>query len=130
MARKFEEIEVWQLARVLVRDIYSLTQQEKIKRNYSLTDQIQRAALSVMNNIAEGFERFSSKEFVYLLNVSKGSAGEVRSMLYILLDLKLIEDAHFQVLQERTLSISKSLAGFIVYLKNSNSDSDSGKKKN
>jgi four helix bundle protein len=128
MARKFEEIEVWQMARVLVRDIYSLTQNDKIRRNYSLTDQIQRAALSVMNNIAEGFERYSSKEFIFLLNVSKGSVGEVRSMLYVLSDLKLIEGTQFQTLQERTLSISKSLAGFIVYLKKSNSDSNSAKK--
>ncbi len=128
MARKFEEIEVWQMARGLVRDIYSLTQNDKIRRNYSLTDQIQRAALSVMNNIAEGFERYSSKEFIFLLNVSKGSVGEVRSMLYVLSDLKLIEDTQFKALQERTLSISKSLAGFIVYLRNYNSDSNSKKK--
>ena len=128
MARKFEEIEVWQMTRGLVRDIYSLTQNDKIRRNYSITDQIQRAALSVMNNIAEGFERYSSKEFIFLLNVSKGSVGEVRSMLYVLSDLKLIEDTQFQTLQERTLSISKSLAGFIVYLKKSNSDSNSAKK--
>jgi four helix bundle protein len=81
-----------------------------------------------MNNIAEGFERYSSKEFIFLLNVSKGSVGEVRSMVYVLSDLKLIEDIQFQTLQERTLSISKSLAGFIVYLRNSNSDSNSKKK--
>jgi len=127
MARKFEEIEVWQMARILVKDIYSVTNQEKIRKCFSLTDQIQRAAVSVMNNIARGFERFSSREFVYLLNISKGSAGEVRSMLYVLLDLKLIEDSQFHSLQEKILTISKSLAGFIVYLKNSNSDS--GKKK-
>jgi four helix bundle protein len=129
MARKFEDIEVWQLARDLVSDVYSLTGQEKIRKNNSLSDQIQRAALSVMNNIAEGFERYSYKEFSYLLNVSKGSVGEVRSMLYVLLDMKLIEDSQFQNLQEKAFKISKSLAGFIGYLKNSNSDSDPVKRK-
>jgi four helix bundle protein len=118
MAKKFEDIEVWQLVRTLVRDIYSLTAQEKIKKNYSLTDQIQRAALSVMNNISEGFERQSNKEFIYFLNISKGSVGEVRSIIYVLLDMNLIDDSYFQILQGKTLTISKSLSGFISYLKN------------
>jgi four helix bundle protein len=117
MARKFEEIEVWQLARQLVKNIYSLTAQDNIRKHYSLIDQIQRASLSVMNNVAEGFERFSAKEFIYLLNVSKGSAGEVRSMLYVLSDLNLIDPTLFKTLQDQTYAISKSLAGFISYLK-------------
>jgi four helix bundle protein len=118
MARKFEDIEVWQLARTLVRDIYALTAQDKIRKYYSLTDQLQRAALSVMNNISEGFERQSNKEFVYFLNISKGSVGEVRSIIYVLLDMNLINDSCFQILQGKTLTISKSLSGFISYLKN------------
>jgi len=121
MAKMFEEIEVWQLARELVKEVYSITSADKINRNYSLKDQIQRAAISIMNNISEGFERHSDKEFVYFLKVAKGSAGEVRSMLYVLMDMKLIDDTQFLCLQEKAFAISKSLAGFILYLKNSNS---------
>jgi four helix bundle protein len=129
MAKKFEDLEVWQYARVLISDIYLLSEQEKIRKKYSITDQIQRAVLSVMNNIAEGFERYSDKEFAFLLNVSKGSVGEVRSMLYVLLDMKFIEESQFQSLQDKAFTISKSLAGFITYLKrNSNADSSSVKR--
>ena len=117
MAKSFEEIEVWQLARILVKEIFILTSSEKIKRNYCLTDQIQRAAISVMNNISEGFERQSNKEFIYFLKIAKGSIGEVRSMLYIILDIDLIDQIHFQDLINKTLLISKSLSGFISYLK-------------
>lgn len=118
MAKMFEEIEVWQLARGLVKDIYKLTSSENLKRNYSLTDQIQRAALSVMNNISEGFERQSNKEFIYFLKISKGSVAEVRSMLYVLLDMDLIDNTQFNTFYENTVKISKSLSGFISYLRN------------
>lgn len=105
----FEEIEVWQLARALVKDIYKFTSSENIKRNYSLTDQVQRAALSIMNNISEGFERQSNKEFANFLNISKGSAGEVRSMLFVMLDLNYIDNETFQNIYNQIISISKSL---------------------
>lgn len=117
MAKRFEDFEVWQFARSLVKEVYLLTDQRTIRKYYSLTDQIQRAALSVMNNIAEGYERQSSKEFVFMLNVAKGSIGEVRSILYAMLDISLIDEKTFQTLYEKTLTISKSLAGFISYLK-------------
>jgi four helix bundle protein len=120
MAKRFEDVEVWQLARALVREVYLLTGQDKIKKSYSLTDQIQRAALSVMNNIAEGFERQSTKEFIYMLNIAKGSEGEVRSILYVLLDINLVDESGFKALHTKTTIISKSLAGFISYLKNKN----------
>jgi four helix bundle protein len=118
MARSFENIEVWQLARVLVKNVFAITTAEKLRRNFCLVNQIQRAALSVMNNVSEGFERQSNKEFIYFLKIAKGSSGEVRSMLYALLDLKLMDENQFQDLYTQTLSISKSLSGFITYLKN------------
>ena len=118
MARKFEDIEVWQFARILVKDIYTLTNSEQVRKNYNVCDQIQRAALSVMNNISEGFERQSHKEFAQFLKIAKGSVGEVRSMLYLLSDVKLIDEVIFKKLYEQTVAISKSLAGFIKYLKN------------
>ena len=89
MAKRFEDIEVWRLSRALVKDVYTLTSLTNIKKNYCITDQIQRAALSVMNNISEGFERQSNKEFIYFLKIAKGSVGEVRSILYVLTDLKI-----------------------------------------
>jgi four helix bundle protein len=118
MAKMFEEIEVWQLARALVKEIYHITSTDKISRNYSLKDQIQRAALSIMNNISEGFERHSDKEFAYFLNIAKGSAGEVRSMLFVMLDMNYIDNMAFQKFYDQTMTISKSLSGFISYLKN------------
>ena len=118
MARKFEDIEVWQLARILVKGIFTLTTSESVRKNYCIVDQIQRAALSVMNNVSEGFERQSNKEFVYFLKIAKGSVGEVRSMLYVLLDLNFIDDSQFQAYHNQSLAISKSLSGFISYLKN------------
>ncbi len=119
MAKMFEEIEVWQLARSLVKEIYSITSTDKISRNFSLKDQIQRAALSIMNNISEGFERHSDKEFAYFLNIAKGSAGEVRSMLYVLLDMNYIDNVTFHNIYDQTTTISKSLSGFMAYLKTS-----------
>ena len=95
MAKRFEEFEVWQSARAQVKEVYLLTGQDKIRRFYSITDQIQRAALSIMNNIAEGYERQSYKEFIYMLNIAKGSSGEVRSILYVLLDMNLIDEQAF-----------------------------------
>ncbi len=119
MAKMFEEIEVWKLSRSLVKEIYRITSDEKTSRNFSLKDQIQRAALSIMNNISEGFERHSDKEFAYFLNIAKGSAGEVRSMLYVLLDMNYIDNKAFQKVFDQIMSISKSLSGFISYLKSS-----------
>jgi four helix bundle protein len=118
MVRQFEEIEVWQLSRAIVKSIYTVTRDEKLRKNYSLVDQFQRAALSIMNNISEGFERQSDKEFIRFLVIAKGSAGEVRSMLYVLQDLELIDNVYYKKLHAEILTISKSLSGFISYLKN------------
>lgn len=118
MAIGFEGLAVWQLARILVKEIFTLTRTETFRKYYSLTDLVQRASLSVMNNISEGFERQSNKEFVYFLKIAKGSCGEVRSILYVLINLDLISKVQFQHLHDQTISISKSLAGFITYLNN------------
>ncbi len=117
MARKFEDIEVWQLSRNLVKDIFLLTKNEPLRKMFNVCDQVQRAALSVMNNIAEGLERQSDKELIYFLYIAKGSAGEVRSMLYVLLDMEYIDQKMFNKLFDSLMVISKSLSGFITYLK-------------
>lgn len=83
-------MQVWQDSRSFVKSLYELTSSKKFSKDYGLKDQIQRASVSIMNNISEGFERDSNREFIKFLGYSKGSAGEVRSMLYVSLDLKYI----------------------------------------
>ena len=117
---KFEDIEAWKLARVLVKEIYLCTRASSFSKDYALSSQIQRAAVSVMSNIAEGFERGGNKEFIQFLYIAKGSAGEVRSQLYTALDLNYITEDYFKRIYETVLKISKLISGLINYLKNSN----------
>jgi four helix bundle protein len=84
--RHFEDLIAWQHARALNRTVYELTRKGTPARDRAYTDQIRRASLSVMNNIAEGFERGSRKEFARFLHIARGSAGEVRSLLYVATD--------------------------------------------
>jgi len=86
---RFEEIEAWQDARLLVKGIYEVTDGGRFARDFGLRDQIRRAAISTMSNIAEGFERGSDKDFIRFLYMAKASAGEVRSQLYVAMDLGL-----------------------------------------
>ncbi|MCY1635018.1 four helix bundle protein [Marinifilum sp. D737] len=108
----FEDLMIWQESRKLVNDIYN---QFKICRDYGFKDQIQRAAVSVMNNIAEGFERKSNSEFKRFLDIAKSSCGEVRSMLYLAEDMEYIEKENAEALRNEC----KLLAGSIVKLKKS-----------
>lgn len=114
---RFEDLEVWQLARRLVKSIYKLTSDSKFSKDFSLVNQIQRSAISIMSNIAEGFERKSKKEFIQFLYTAKGSCGELRSQLYIALDLSYINKKEFEENYLLAEKISKSIAGFIKYLK-------------
>jgi four helix bundle protein len=109
-AEKFEDIIAWQKSKQLVVDVYKIF---KNCRDYSFRDQIQRAAVSVMNNIAEGFERKGNKEFSKFLYISKGSCGEIRSMLYIAVELKYISYENFKKISESSVEISKILSGLI-----------------
>ena len=110
---KFEDILAWQESKDLVEKIYISF---KNCKDYSFRDQLQRAAVSVMNNIAEGYERKGNKEFVKFLYIAKGSCAEVRSMLYIALDLRYINDKEFDTYQDRCLHISSMLSNFIKKL--------------
>jgi four helix bundle protein len=96
-SKTFEDLKVWKDSREFVRLIYELTASESFKKDFGLKDQIQRAAVSIINNIAEGFERNNNKEFVVFLKYSKGSAGEIRSMLYVALDLNYISKSIFAI---------------------------------
>lgn len=107
---KFEDIIVWQKSKDLVIDAYRTFEN---CRDYSFRDQIQRASVSVMNNIAEGYERKGNKEFGRFLFIAKGSSGEIRSMLYLAVDLKYINDEEFDRLMKRAIEISRMLSGLI-----------------
>jgi len=115
--KSFEDMQVWQDARVFVKSIYELTASDVFKKDYGLKDQIQRAAVSIMNNISEGFERDNNKEFMNFLGYAKGSAGEVRSMLYVALDLKYISKDNFDINYTKAIKIITQISNFKKYLK-------------
>lgn len=117
-SKTFEDLKVWQDSREFVKSIYELTSSNNFAKDYGLKDQIQRAAVSIMNNIAEGFERNNNKVFVVFLKYSKGSAGEIRSMLYIALDLKYISQRTFNEYYANVIKIITQISNFIKYLKN------------
>lgn len=115
----FEDLKVWQNARALAKDIFSMTQTTAFSKDFSLSNQINRSSSSVMDNIAEGFERGGNKELIQFLFIAKGSAGEVRSQLYQALDRNYINEETHNSLKEKALELSKQLSGFINYLKRS-----------
>lgn len=110
---KFEDILSWQKGEILVLDIYKIFLDS---RDFSFRDQLQRAAISIMNNIAEGFERKGDKEFKRFLFIAKGSCAEVRSMLYVALELKYITKNKFDEWYLLSVEISKMLSGLIKTL--------------
>lgn len=114
--KSFEDIEAWQKARILAKHVYALTLKASFNKDYSLKDQINRSSGSVMDNIAEGFERDGSREFLQFLSYAKGSAGEVRSQLYRALDRSHIEEQEFERIFELTQEVSRMLTGFMSYL--------------
>ncbi len=113
---RFEEIKAWGLAKDLVAAIYRLSGEGRFSQDFGLRDQIRKASVSVMSNIAEGFERGSKKEFVRFLRIAKGSSGEVRSQLYVALELGYVNPVEFGRLKTKTEDVSKTLSGFINYL--------------
>lgn len=117
MPKSFEELPVWRKARVLVNSVYGLTGKESFSRDFSLVDQIRRASVSAMSNIAEGFERGSNAEFMHFLYIAKGSAGETRTQLYIALDQGYVTDAEFREASSLCRDVSGQLSGLIEYLK-------------
>ena len=106
MARNFETLRVWQQSRNFVNAIYDIMESV---RDYGFRDQIQRAAVSIMNNIAEGSESGSDARYVYFLQISRGSCSEVRSMLYLCLDRKIINQSTFDRLKTEAISISNQI---------------------
>ena len=116
--KTFEQIDVWGNARDLTGRIYILSQKGDFARDFGLKQQIRRAAVSIMSNIAEGFESNSLRAFIRYLNIAKGSAGEIRSHLYIALDQSYISKADFCTLLDLSRKISSQLANFRKHLEN------------
>jgi four helix bundle protein len=115
--RRFEELPVWQDARRVVGAIYELLKRnEMFRRDFALADQIKRAGCSVMLNIGEGFERGSNKEFAYFLNIAKGSAGEVGTILHIALDIGYVKQLQITQLQYEIETVSTQLSNLRSFL--------------
>ena len=116
---RFEDLEIWQLARNLYRKISRLADKLKNNHDYRFADQMKSAAGSIMDNIAEGFERNSRLEFLNSLSISKGESGELKSQLYRSLDDIYITKEEFEELYEDTDKVSKKIANFVKYLNSS-----------
>jgi four helix bundle protein len=117
--QKFEDLEVWKKARILSSKIYPLTFKEPISSDFRMKDQMRGSVGSMMDNIAEGFERGSKLEFINSLTTSKGETGELKSQLYRCLDNKYIAQKNFDELYALADEITKMLTGFINYLNKS-----------
>ena len=119
---RFEEIEGWKTSRQLTNMIYKLTDQGAFAKDYSLKDQIRRASVSIMSNIAEGFESRTDLQFINYLGHAKASAGEVRSQLYIALDLKYISQEQFDEAYELADKSARQVNRFAAYLESNPRD--------
>ena len=113
---KFEDIDAWQKARELTREVYKITNQGAFARDFGLRDQIRRAAVSIMSNIAEGFGRGGNREFIQFLSMAKGSVSEVQAQLYVAADAGYITNDQFQQLYSLSQSTGNLIGGFIRYL--------------
>jgi four helix bundle protein len=115
--KSFEDLTVWKDARIFTNKIYLLTKQFPNEELYGLTSQIRRATVSIMSNIAEGFDRYSTKEFINFLVISRGSISEVQNDLFIAKDLKYINDDEFQQAYKYSKKLAMQLNGLIKYLR-------------
>lgn len=117
--RKFEDIDAWQKACALTREVYAVTDDGAFAKDFGLRDQIRRASVSIMSNIAEGFGRGGNKEFIQFLSTAKGSAPEVQAQLYVALDAGYINQDQLQKLYSETEATARMIAGLLRYLQNS-----------
>ena len=113
---RFEDIEAWKTARELTRMVYALTEQGQFSKDFGLKNQIQRASVSVMSNVAEGFESRTQTQFIDYLGRAKASAGEVRCQLYIALDLKYMTQEQFDQVFDLADKSSRQISRFMDYL--------------
>jgi four helix bundle protein len=113
----FEDLKTWQAARVLVNQVYDVTETGRFSKDFRLRDQLRGAAGSTMHNTAEGFDAGSDAEFIRFLKYSRRSASEVQSQLYIALDRKYLNPEQFQQIYDQATQLKKLINGFIAYLR-------------
>ena len=116
---RFEDLEIWQKARIICNDIFKIGEGSQLKVDYKLYNQINGSTGSIMDNIAEGFERNGNKEFNQFLSIAKASCGETRSQLYRVLDRNYITQEEFELQREKLTMLSKQIGGFMIYLQKS-----------
>jgi len=114
---RFEDIQAWQTARVLTQALYRLSNQGSFARDFGLRDQMRRAAVSILSNVAEGFESQTQAQFIRYLGFAKASAGELRAQLYVALDAGYLDRRQFDQLYDQADKCSRQLSNFIAYLK-------------
>ena len=115
--RRFEDIRGWQTARDLTREIYTVSRRGQFAQDYGLRDQMRRASVSIMSNIAEGFESDTRAQFIRFLGHARASAGELRAQLYVALDVGYLEQDEFETLFDQVDKASRQLSRFISYLR-------------
>lgn len=115
--RQFEQIDSWKMARVLCKEVFELCEKTAVGRNFALRDQMIRSSISIMANIAEGFERQSKGDFIRFLNYASASAAELQSHLYVALDFKYISEIEFATMYDIARQVKRLINGFIIYLK-------------
>lgn len=115
--KRFEDIDAWQKSRILAKEIYGIFNQDQLKHEFELKSQMKNAVGSIMDNIAEGFERGGNREFIQFLSIAKASSAEIRSQLYRLIDNRFISQILFEKLYTESENISKMITGLITYLK-------------
>ena len=115
--QKFEDIRVWQKARLICKKVYTITNTNEFEKDYRFNHQIRSSSGSIMDNIAEGFERGRRKEFIQFLGFAKGSSGDLRSQIIRAFDQKYIDEKTFEEMNKEADEIGKMIMGFISYLK-------------
>lgn len=114
---KFEDIIAWKKAMELCDLIYVCTNKDRFSKDFGLKDQVRRSSVSIVSNIAEGFERGGNNQFIYFLSIAKGSAGELRAQIYISKNQDYITVEEFNTLNNKVIEVSKTISGLINYLK-------------
>ena len=117
--QRFEDLEAWKEARKLTKLVYDHSKRGSFSKDFALRDQIRRAAVSIMSNIGEGFERGGDKEFMQYLSVAKGSCGEVRSQFFVALDQEYMTRREFETAYRQCVAVNKLISGLLAYLNKS-----------
>ena len=116
---RVQDIRVWHLAKRLVREVYALSGEHSFRGDSALRNQMRRAAVSIISNIAEGFERDGNKEFIQFLSRAKGSAGEVMSQLYVAFEQHYVDESNFHRIRSMMLQVIRMIESLITYLRGS-----------